>query len=95
ITDVPPFCLHGLNAVYLPKWGWYRLDARGNKAGVNAAFSPPLEQLAFNLANPGEEDLPGLFAEPLPAIVQVLSSSANIAEVFKRLADTDNQAQLR
>ncbi len=28
ITDVPPFCLHGLNAAYLPKWGWYRPDAR-------------------------------------------------------------------
>ena len=36
ITDVPPFCLHGLNAVYLKQFGWYRLDARGNKQGVSA-----------------------------------------------------------
>lgn len=28
ITDVPPFCLYGLNAVYLKQFGWYRLDAR-------------------------------------------------------------------
>ncbi|WP_197471779.1 transglutaminase-like domain-containing protein, partial [Methylomonas koyamae] len=27
--DIPPYCLHGLNAVYLTDHGWYRLDARG------------------------------------------------------------------
>nr|WP_320193052.1 transglutaminase family protein [uncultured Desulfobacter sp.] len=26
-----PFCLHGLNAVYLQRHGWYRIDSRGNK----------------------------------------------------------------
>ena len=29
IGTQPPFCLHGLNAVYLKKYGWYRMDARG------------------------------------------------------------------
>jgi len=29
-----PYCLHGLNAVYLTRYGWYRIDARGNKSGV-------------------------------------------------------------
>lgn len=29
-TEGPPFCLHGLNAVYLKNHGWYRIDARGN-----------------------------------------------------------------
>ena len=24
-NDQPPFCLHGLNAVYLPDIGWYRI----------------------------------------------------------------------
>ena len=28
----PPFCLHGLNAVYLPKHGWYRIDPRAEIA---------------------------------------------------------------
>ncbi|MBL0716467.1 MAG: transglutaminase family protein [Desulfosarcina sp.] len=37
----PPFCIHGLNAVYLEQHGWYRLDARGNKSGVTAEFCPP------------------------------------------------------
>ncbi|MCA9151542.1 MAG: hypothetical protein KDA92_19655, partial [Planctomycetales bacterium] len=44
--DASPYCLHGLNAVYLEAYGWYRIDARGNKPGVAAAFSPPLEKLA-------------------------------------------------
>src|SRR5438034_7930431 len=29
------FCLHGLNAVHLADIGWYRIDARGNKANVD------------------------------------------------------------
>jgi len=33
-----PFILHGLNAVYLPDVGWYRIDSRGNKEDVNAQF---------------------------------------------------------
>ncbi len=36
-----PYSLHGFNAIHLPEIGWYRVDARGNKAGVNAQFSPP------------------------------------------------------
>ena len=30
----PPFSLHGFNAVWLPDFGWYRIDARGNKLEV-------------------------------------------------------------
>ncbi|MGC4090854.1 MAG: transglutaminase family protein [Polyangiaceae bacterium] len=62
------YCLHGLNAVHLPGHGWYRLDPRGNKPGVAAAFAPPREQLAFALDDPGERDFPGLYPEPLAAI---------------------------
>ena len=46
-NDAPPYCLHGLNAVYLKDYGWYRIDARGNKAEVDAQFTPPVERLAF------------------------------------------------
>ena len=58
ITDVPPFCLHGLNAIYLKSYGWYRIDARGNKQGVSAEFRPPVEKLAFPIVTQGEADLP-------------------------------------
>lgn len=32
-----PYCLHGLNAVFLKDFGWYRVDARGNKPGIQPA----------------------------------------------------------
>ena len=41
IDDVgPPYTLHGFNAVYLNEHGWYRVDARGCKAGVTSDFTP-------------------------------------------------------
>lgn len=48
------FCLHGLNAIHLSDVGWYRVDARGNRADVYAQFAPPIERLAFKLSLPDE-----------------------------------------
>ena len=76
------FGLHGLNAVYLPAHGWYRIDARGNKPGVDAEFTPPVERLAWYPEKEGEADLPGIFAEPLPEVVDALSRSSTWAEVL-------------
>ena len=89
ITEVPPFCLHGLNAVYLERVGWYRIDARGNKQGVEAEFSPPKEKLAFPIVTPGEADLPEIWAEPLPVVIQVLKQSKNYQEVADNLPDVE------
>ena len=89
ITDVPPFCLHGLNAVYLKQFGWYRLDARGNKQGVSAEFCPPAEKLAFPIATPGEADLPEIWAEPLPLVIQTLKQYKTVQEVAKNLPDIE------
>lgn len=69
-----PYSLHGFNAVHLPEIGWYRVDARGNKAGVDAQFTPPLERLAFNLRFPEEADFQVVLAEPLPIIVEALQA---------------------
>lgn len=66
------FTLHGLNAVHLPEIGWYRLDARGNKSGVNAQFCPPQEKLAWIPHADGELDLPEVWSDPLPVVVQCL-----------------------
>ena len=70
--DGPPFCLHGLNAVYLQDFGWYRVDPRGNKEGVNAQFCPPTEKLAYQPHVDGEMDLPEIWPDPLPRIVKPL-----------------------
>lgn len=88
-TQGPPYCLHGLNAVFLKEHGWYRIDARGNKAGVAAEFAPPVEKLAFPIVGPSERDFPEIWAAPLPLIVEVLTTSATVAEVFGRLPDVE------
>jgi len=88
-NDIPPFSLHGLNAVYLPLTGWYRIDARGNKDGVEASFSPPNEKLAFPILVEGEADLPEIWAEPIIEVVQVLTSCVTYQEVAENLPDIE------
>lgn len=83
----PPYSLHGLNAVWLTDVGWYRIDARGNKAGVDAQFGPPQERLAFNLRQPAERDLPGRYVTPLPVVVESLTRYNTAAELAQQLPD--------
>jgi transglutaminase-like putative cysteine protease len=88
LKDTGTFSLHGLNALYLPAHGWYRVDARGNKEGVDARFTPPVERLACSLSTEGEYDLPGIYADPLPEVVRVLSRYDNYLDVRKNLPDS-------
>jgi len=83
----PPYCLHCLNAVFLPNVGWYRIDARGNRDDIDAQFCPPEERLAFSTALPGEYILPEIYVAPLPAIVDCLSRHATWDEVYANLPD--------
>ena len=82
-----PYCLHGLNAVYLKQHGWYRLDARGNKPGVAAMFCPPQEKLAFPIREAEERDFPEIWAEPLPIVVEALTTRATVVNVTENLPD--------
>lgn len=93
LKDAGVHCLHGLNAVYLPVHGWYRADARGNKEGVDAQFTPPIERLACALAHEGERDLPGIYADPLPEVAAVLSTYENYLDVRKNLPDIGTGAR--
>ena len=81
------FSLHGLNAVYLPEFGWYRIDPRGNKPGVNAQFCPPDEQLAWPIEMAGEVDLPEIWPEPLPLVVDCLCTFDGWEQVQANLPD--------
>lgn len=85
----PPFCLHGLNAVYLKDHGWYRCDARGNKPGVDARFDPPNEHLAFALKLEGERDLSDRYAEPLPEVVAALTIFKTWDALLENLPDAE------
>jgi transglutaminase-like putative cysteine protease len=84
-----PYCLHGLNAVYLKDFGWYHIDARGNKPGVNAQFHPPGEALAFSIIEPQERDLPEIWAEPLAVVVDVLERYDTFDQVLANLPDVE------
>ncbi|HEY9653504.1 MAG TPA: transglutaminase family protein [Coleofasciculaceae cyanobacterium] len=83
-----PYCLHGLNAVYLPEVGWYRVDARGNRPGINAQFTPPQEQLAFKIQCSGEADCECIFSAPLPVVVEALQSCRNWDDMLCNLPDS-------
>ena len=83
----PPYCLHGLNAVFLKAHGWYRIDARGNKPGVTAEFCPPIESLAFSIVDQAERDLPEIWAEPLAIVVATLETYHDVALVRANLPD--------
>jgi transglutaminase-like putative cysteine protease len=84
-----PYCLHGLNAVYLQDYGWYRIDARGNKDGVNAEFHPPQEQLAFAITEKLERDFPEIWLEPLPSVIKTLTESHSYLDVYHNLPDAE------
>jgi transglutaminase-like putative cysteine protease len=88
-NDGPPYCLHGLNAVYLKQHGWYRIDARGNKPNVTADFCPPIEKLAFPIIDAVERDFPQILAEPLPLVVKALTENKTVEQVFENLPDAE------
>jgi transglutaminase-like putative cysteine protease len=89
-----PLILHGLNGVYIAEMRrWIRLDARGNKPGVNASFSLSEERLAFPIQPElGERDYPMIFVNPDANVVGKLLQHKTRAELWadlpKKLADT-------
>jgi transglutaminase-like putative cysteine protease len=83
------YSLHGLNAVYLNEFGWYRIDPRGNKPGVEAQFCPPTEKLAFQILGPNEGDFLEIWPEPLPLVVEVLTAYKTVEQVYQHLPDIE------
>lgn len=62
----PVLIYHGLNGVYIEEHKkWIRLDARGNKEGVDAQFSIDKEQLAFPI-RPEKDEEDGFIVYPNP-----------------------------
>jgi transglutaminase-like putative cysteine protease len=85
----PPFCLHGLVAVHLKSHGWYRIDPRGDRPGIETRFAPPEESLAFAPRFPGEVTLPEVLSEPLPVVAATLRRYSSVGEVLGHLPDSD------
>lgn len=90
--DGAPYCLHGLNAVYLTDIeglnnGWYRLDPRGNKEGLTSDFNPPQEILPFKADLDGEANFPEVHAEPHPGVLKKLNQYTDFTELANDLPD--------
>lgn len=83
----PWIILHGLNAIYIKSFRrWIRVDARGNKDGVNAEFLVNVEKLAFPVRKEfGEKDEPVIYANPNIKVVQILRKSKTVEELFNNL----------
>ncbi|MEA5451923.1 transglutaminase family protein [Leptolyngbya sp. CCNP1308] len=81
--------LHGLNAVYLAGLDrWVRLDARGNKPGVQAEFNGDdhREQLAFPIRpHLGEVDYSTIYTQPHPLVVAALQTHPTAADLIAHL----------
>jgi transglutaminase-like putative cysteine protease len=81
------FCLHGLNAVWLPETGWHRVDARGPRPGLRADFDLRREILPYACRTPGERLFPGVWAEPWPIVVDALRTHRDRARLEAHLPD--------
>jgi transglutaminase-like putative cysteine protease len=86
-TEQTPLILHGLNAVYFESLGtWIRLDARGNKNGVNAQFLLDEERLAFPVdPGMGELDVPSIFADTDRTVLAALQKHDSLADLMDHL----------
>lgn len=83
----PILIYHGLNGVYIKEYKmWIRLDARGNKEGVDAQFSIESEQLAFPIrAEKGEEDGVVIYPDPDIKILQKFKNNKTRTELWDDL----------
>ena len=83
----PVLVYHGLNGVYIKEFKkWIRLDARGNKDGVNAQFSIDTEQLAFPVRPElGEADGDVVYPKPDVKIIETLRKSKTRTKLWDNL----------
>ncbi|MEC1069441.1 transglutaminase-like domain-containing protein [Priestia megaterium] len=85
------YCIHALNAVYIKsEERWIRLDARGNKEGVQADFSLKKEKLAFP-ANSirGEIDYRVIYTKPHKKTMDVLSQYEDCLDMYLHSLPTE------
>lgn len=84
-TPEEGYCLHALNAVFLKSMNkWIRLDARGNKEGIDAQFSLDEEKLAFSMNERLDEiDYPTIYVHPNPKTVAVLNEHRGAVDMYQ------------
>lgn len=83
----PVLVYHGLNGAYIKECKkWIRLDARGNKPGINAQFSIETEQLAFQIRpEMGETDNFTVYPDPNIKILENLRKNKTRTNLWNNL----------
>lgn len=82
------YCVHCYNAVFL-EGKWVKLDARGNKEGVDAQFSLEEPRLAFYPRPEYDEYFyPGIYASPHIPTMEMLEKVFCLQDVMDNIPDT-------
>ena len=85
--DSEGYCVHCYNAVWLDG-RWVRLDARGNKPGVNAQFSLDEPVLAYPCRPRFQEFFwPGIYADPHAETMAMLEQADSVEYIIKNIPD--------
>ncbi|MCO5119111.1 MAG: transglutaminase family protein [Burkholderiaceae bacterium] len=88
--DPGRFGLHGLAAARLSRHGWYRLDPSRGTDGLGAGeFCPPVERFARHALQDGEGNLPEVWTEPLPIVIDAMRASNDSIELGRRIPDIE------
>lgn len=86
LGDTPDtgYCIHALNAVYIKELHkWIRIDARGNKEGIQAEMNLDKEQLAFPIRGEYDEiDYPEIYSEPASITIKVLKENTDALYMY-------------
>jgi transglutaminase-like putative cysteine protease len=93
LGDTPDtgYCIHALNAVYIASLDrWIRVDARGNKPGIDAQFSLDEEKLAFPIRNEYDErDYGVIYAKPNAKTIETLRSHSDCVLMYRNGLPSD------
>ena len=81
--------VHGLNAIYLKSLDrWVRVDARGNKPGVNVQFDINSDMRAFKPdEGRGERDDRRIFAAPVESVLKTLIANKDAKTLAHNLPE--------
>lgn len=85
--DSMGYCVHAYNAVYLEN-RWIKLDARGNKEGINAKFSLGEPILAYSVQQGYDEYFwKGIYAMPHLETMEMLEVAKSLQDILDNIPD--------
>ena len=85
------YCVHAYNAVYVQN-KWIKVDARGNKKGINAQFSLDEPILAFsNRSEYDEYYWKGIYASPHIDTMKMLEKAKKLQDILDNIPNYVNE----